>query len=159
MSIHDPSSILRQVQRPPVRVQPSRHLLDYVEQQGSVLRAIMATAREPQQWGPSDVVGGMPLDRTVCPQCLNVSGEVEGCATCHRSGSVCPVCRGGRVVMVEQGGGERRPLYQACPGCCDPVETGERQPFGYPAYRYLPAREVESILAYRRKHGLDAEPF
>lgn len=156
MEHHEAARLLAQVKRPPARHYSSDTVRNAIEQHGRLIPALVALMREPGALPDADVTGGMPVDRTICPDCLNTEGSVEGCELCSSSGSVCPACRGFRVVLVVQGKGDRRPLYQACPDCCDPLPAA-RNSEGWPRYQRNVEREVRKIVEYREKYC--EEPF
>lgn len=127
------------------------------------VRYVLQQVQRPpiQSLSDIEIEHGQPADRTICPHCYSHVGNVRGCQTCSGTGSVCPACRGARVVMVEQLGGTGRYLYQECPRCCDAIQVTD---FGtdhaiLPKSVRNPQREVWTILDWRKANGVEEAPF
>lgn len=93
--------------------------------------------------------GFLPDDRTICPHCLGLEGEVEFCKVC-KGQPVCPTCRNGRVLSIAA---SRQPAYRLCPDCCDELQDANGQPMrtetGVPMWLWRRDRQQDTIRAYR----------
>lgn len=96
---------------------------------------------------------GMPLDRTVCPDCLNDPRIVADCATCSGFGAVCPFCRGAGIVNVNRESERSVSVYRPCdcmvPDLGDDGKQRISAMTGRARYRRDAQREIDAIARFR----------